>query len=123
MEWITTKQIQSTDGKTEHIHCKLILEFSISNWNKKEKSPVIEIEYFDYKVESGWWIDNAKTKWYVYKPHKNCRIKINYFQRHPEIMLNSSEKKVNYQNFTVNYCKSEAIKMFKSKLVDIIDQL
>ena len=84
MEWITTKHIQSTDGKTEKIHCELRLNFPTSQWNKNEKSPVIQLFYYDYKIEGGWWIDNAKTKWYTYPPHKHCEIRFNYFQRMPE---------------------------------------
>ena len=79
MDWITTKHIQSTDGKTEKIHCELMLNFPTSQWNKNEKSPVIQLFYYDYKVEGGWWIDNAKTKWHTYPPHKHCEIRFNYF--------------------------------------------
>jgi hypothetical protein len=41
MEWITTKHIQSTDGKTEKIYCELLLKFPTSEWNKKDKSIAI----------------------------------------------------------------------------------
>ena len=75
MEWITTKQIQSSDGKTENIKCELWLNFEPTQWNKKTKSPVLEIHFYDRKVEGGWWIDNAKTKWYAHPPQKQCEIK------------------------------------------------
>ena len=80
MEWITTKQIQSSDGKTENIKCELWLNFEPTQWNKKTKSPVLEIFFYDKKVEGGWWIDNEKTKWYVHPPQKHCEIKFTYFQ-------------------------------------------
>ena len=94
MEWITTKQIQSSDGKTENIKCELWLNFEPTQWNKKTKSPVLEIFFNDKKVEGGWWIDNAKTKWYVHPPQKHCEIKFTYLQRQPTEKFNSSEKKI-----------------------------
>ena len=122
MEWITTKHIQSTDGKTEKIYCELRLNFPISRWNKNEKSPVVQIYYYDYKIESGWWIDEAKKKWYTYPPHKRCEIRINYFQRHPNIDLHSGDKRVPYDKFTIDFCKEEAIKLFTSRLADLLNQ-
>ena len=122
MEWITTKQIQSTDGKTEKIHCELWLNFEPTQWNKKTKSPVLEIYFYDRKVEGGWWIDNAKTKWYVHPPHKQCEIKFTYFQRQPIEKFYSSEKKISYNDFTLDFCKKKAIEIFTSKLNDIVLQ-
>jgi hypothetical protein len=116
MEWITTKHIQSTDGKTEKIYCELLLKFPTSEWNKKDKSIVLKLFYYDYKVDGGWWIDNDKTKWYTYPPHKYCEIDFTYFQRMPKIKINSSDKRVNYNNFTIEYCKAQAIEILKQRL-------
>ena len=122
MDWITTKHIQSTDGKTEKIYCELRLNFPTSQWNKNEKSHVIQLFYYDYKVEGGWWIDNEKTKWYVQPPQKHCEIKFTYFQRQPTEKFYSSEKKIPYNDFTLDFCKKKAIEIFTSKLNDIVLQ-
>lgn len=116
MEWVTTKHIQSTDGKTEKIYCELLLKFPTSQWNKKEKSTVIKLFYYDYKIYGCLWIDKCKTKSYTYPPHKYCEIEFNYFQRMPKIKIISSDKRVNYKNFTIEYCKAQAIEIFKNKL-------
>jgi hypothetical protein len=116
MEWITTKHIQSTDGKTEKIYCELLLKFPTSEWNKKDKSIVLKLFYYDYKVEDGWWIDNDKTKWYTRLPHKHCEIEFTYFQRMPKVKILSSDKRVNYKNFTIEYCKAQAIEILKQRL-------
>lgn len=120
MEWITTKHIQSTDGKTEKIYCELRLHFPVSQWNKNEKSPVIGLYFYDYKKESGWWI-NPKT-WYNYPPHKSCEIYIQYFQRHPQIKLYSGDKRTPYDKFTIDFCKDEALRIFKERLINILNQ-
>ena len=59
MEWVTTKHIQSTDGKTEKIHCELRLNFPTSQWNKNEKSPVIQLFYYSREYD-GRKIGNIK---------------------------------------------------------------
>jgi hypothetical protein len=122
MEWITTKHIQSTDGKTEKIYCELRLNFPTSQWNKNEKSPVIHLFYYDYKVEGGWWIDKAKTKWYTHPPHKHCEIRFNYFQRMPEVKIFSSEKGTHYNDFTIDFCKEQALKIFTERLNEVLSQ-
>ena len=122
MNWRTVRHIQSTDGKTESVECELILNFPTSHWNKKEESPVVKVKYYDYKVESGWWIDDAKTKWYTYPPHKSCEIYVNYLQRHPVIKFGSRFDKVTYEEFTLEYCKEQAIKIFVKRLQDILKQ-
>jgi hypothetical protein len=122
MEWITTKQIQSSDCKTENIRCELWLDFEASDNNKKTKTPVLEIFFHDRKVEDGWFIDKAKTQWYVHPPQKYCEIRFNYFQRHPLVKFYSSDKRTPYKDFTLEFCKKKAIEIFTSKLNDIIIQ-
>lgn len=122
MEWITTKHTKSTCGKTENIHCELLLNFPVSHWNEKDKSPVIRIFYHDYKVESGWWLDDKKTKWYAYPPHKRCEIMINYFQRHPTLVLHSRTNEISYDEFTIDFCKQQAEKIFTERLRDLLNQ-
>ena len=125
MDWVITKQIQSSDGKTEKIHCELTLNFPSSNWNKKEKSPVIRLCYYDYKIKSGWWIDKLKTQWYTAPPHKRCEIHISYLQRHPDTILHSSNRNKGcpYKEFTIDYCKEYAIKLFTERLTSLLEQL
>ena len=125
MNWITTRHIQSTDGKTEQISCELKLNVPPAPWNKKKDRTVLSLYFYDYKIEGGWWIDNDKTKWYVYPPHKFCEIKTNYFQSHPEIKIYSSdrENKINYNDFTIDYCKEQSILIFKERLYNILNQL
>lgn len=124
MNWKTTYHTESTDGKTEHITCELWVNFPKSRWNQNEESPVIEIKFRDKKYESGWWLDNEKTKWWVDKPRKYASIKFNYFQRHPEIVLYSdTTKAVPYEEFTLDYCKEYAIKLFSDRLNDVLKQL
>ena len=122
MEWITTKHIQSTDGKTEKIYCELILEFPNSRWNKKEKSPVIQLFYYDYKVENSWYIDENKTKLYTQPPHKWCELVFNYFQRMPEIKFYSGDKRTLYNDFTLDFCKREALRLFTERLSSVLNQ-
>ena len=124
MYWRKTYHTQSTDGVTEHIHMELMMNFPVTRWNKKKERPVVRIEYYDYKKEGGWYIDDRKTKWYTYPPHKNCDIKINYFQSHPATKLYSGTKdtKVHYNDFTIEYCMKEAERIFKERLMDVINQ-
>jgi hypothetical protein len=122
MEWITTKQIQSTDGKTEKIYCELMLDFPTSVWNKNEKSPVIQLFYYNYKVDGGWWLDKNETEWYTHPPHKFCEIQFNYFQRMPKITLYSREEKTPYSEFTLDFCKKEALKIFTERLSKVLNQ-
>lgn len=122
MEWVTTKHIQSTDGKTEKIFCELILKFPPSQYKKKEHSPVLQIFCYDYKVEGGWWIDNEKTKWYTQPPHKYCEIKFYYFQRMPNEKIYSGEKRTPYKDFTIEFCKEQAVKIFTERLTDLLNQ-
>lgn len=123
MEWVTTRHIQSTDGKTENISCELLLKFPTSQWNKKEKSIVVKLYYYNYKVESGWFIDDAKTIWHKHPPHKYCEIDFNYFQRMPKVKINSSEKRLNYNDFTLDFCKKQAIEMLKERLSNLLIQI
>ncbi len=122
MEWVTTKRIQSSDGETENIKCELWLNFEPTLFNKKTKSPVLEIYFHDRKVEGGWWIDKEKKTWYVHPPQKYCEIKFTYFQRQTTEKIYSSEKKIKYNDFTLDYCKKKAIEIFKSKLNYIVLQ-
>jgi hypothetical protein len=122
MEWIVTKQIQSSDGKTEIIKCELWLDFEPTQWNKKTKSPVLEIYFYNRKVEDGWWIDKAKTNWYTSPPQKHCEIKFTYFQRQPIEKFYSGGKRTSYNDFTLDFCKKKAIEIFTSKLNNIVLQ-
>lgn len=124
MEWRTTYHNESTDGKTEHITCELWVNFPKSRWNQNEESPVIEIKFRDKKYESGWWLDREKTKWWVDEPSKCGSIRFNYFQRHPEIVLYSdTTQTVPYKDFTLDYCKEYAVKLFSDRLNDVLNQL
>lgn len=119
------KHTFGNNQESEFIGYRGYLKFPISKWNKKEKTPIIEVRYSDYKKESGWWLDDKKTKWYTYPPHKNCEIKFFYFTRHPEIKLYSSTRdtKVKYEDFTINYCLKQAMEIFKDRLNDVFSQL
>lgn len=122
--WVITKHIVSTDDKTEKIYCELRLDFPTSRWNKNEKRPVLNLYYYDYKVESGWWIN--PVKWYARDPYKTCRIWTNYFQSQPELGMYASSGKdgrVNYKDFTIEYCQMEAIKVFTERLENILKQI
>ncbi len=127
MEWKTIKHTQSSDGKTEIINVQLWIEFENSRWNKKEKSPVIELYYHDYKLESGWWINKEKGEWYIHPPHKFCEIRFIYFQRQPEekiySALSHNGAKTPYNEFTLDYCKQKAIEIFTKKVKDVLSNI
>jgi len=123
MEWKTTKHIQSTDGKTEKICCELWVDFPPGGCNNSNSSPILELFYYDYKVESGWWIDNDKTKWYTHPPHKHCEIRFNYFQRMPKEKIYTGQRRTPYDEFTIDFCKKQAINIFTERLNNVLNQL
>lgn len=121
MDWIITKHIKSTDGKTEKIECEYRINFPPSRWNDKDNSPVIQLSFYDYKVESGWWLDDEETKWHTHPPHKHCIVNFNYFQRMPQIKLYDG-KEAKYEDFTLEYCQKESLKIFIDMLNNVIKQ-
>lgn len=124
MEWRTTYHNESTDGKTEHITCELWVKFPPTRWNQNEESPIIKITYSDRKYETGWWLDKEKTKWWTQKPSKSCSIEFIYFQRQSEKHLHSdTTQSVSYEEFTLDYCKDYALKLFTDRMNDVLNQL
>lgn len=124
MDWRVIKHTESTDGKTEHITCELWVNFPKSRWNDKEESPVIKIRYSDMKYETGWWVDNAKTKWWTQKPSKYCTIEFIYFQRQTKEELYSGNPSTPpYDDFTLDYCKEYATSLLKERINDVLKQL
>jgi len=115
MEWVITKHIISSDNKVEKIYCELLLNFKTSTNNSNEKSPVIQIYYYDYKVDYFWGE-------YIQKPRKSCEITFNYFNRMPKVKLYSREDILPYNDFTLEMCKDKALEIFLKKLKEVIDQ-
>jgi len=124
MKWKIVNYSISTDDKVEKSNHHLFLKFPESTWNNVKYRPVIEIEFYNRKVEGGWWLDRNKTEWYTQKPYKTCKIRFFYFQSHPELeMYSSHDNCPNYEDFTIEYCKEKAFEIFKERLDNIYKQL
>jgi hypothetical protein len=123
-KWRTIRHVEDTKGKTEHYTCELWLKFPKSIWNKSEESPVIKITYSDRKYEETYWLDKNKTKSYTLEPSRSCVIEVNYIQRHTQVVLYSgTHGEPNYNDFTLEYCKVRAEKIFTDRLTDLINQI
>jgi outer membrane lipoprotein-sorting protein len=123
--WKEIKHTVDTKGKTEHYTLQLWLKFpKESKWNDKEESPVVEISYSDRKYEYTYWIDKEKSKSWTVKPTKSCVITVNYIQRHAQVVLYSGTKsQPDYNEFTLEYCKREAERIFVDRLSNLINQI
>ena len=122
MSWKLVKHTKDTKGKVEIFVYKFFMEFNISNWNKKEIRPVIELKLTDYK-------QNEKIYWSgdLLKKNKRCKVKFLYFQNHPLINFSSQNEfggnHPNYELFNIEYCKQISLDFFENRLNSVLGQI
>lgn len=117
MIWKLINNVKSSCEKTEKFHYRLYLNFPIESWNKEELRPVLDLYFTDYKLE-------LKHDYGIRPKMKTCDIKFFYFQNHPKTSFSSSTtERPNYNNFTLEYCKQEAVNILERRFFNIINQL
>ena len=129
MDWRTISHNKSSDGKTENIYCELFLDFSqvgFNSWNQTVERPIIKIHYHDFKHDRPRWINWISSIKGVQHRHKMCEIYTDYFQSHPKTIIYSSpysNSRIKYEDFTLYYCQQQAVKIFKERLHNVLEQL
>lgn len=122
--WKEIKHTIGTNGRVEKYIYEYIINFPPSQWNKKETSPIIKIRLNDYKTETGWWLDKEKTKWYTQPPNKVCHIEFGYFQRQTDLTISTfSDETPDYEDFTLEFCKEYALRIFKRRVNNVLKQI
>ena len=120
MIWKLINNVKSSCEKTEKFHYRLYLSFPIESWNKEELRPVLDLYFTDYKTNFDHYFGTRPKR-------KICDINFFYFQNHPKVTFSSGGIKdgtemPEYNSFTLEYCKQEAINILERRFFNIINQ-